>query len=89
MNRIALSAAFGPYDRVEPLRTGEVRPEGIDLSCLTLDPPEIFYRMCRYREFEVSEMSMGKVVSLRSQDDNRMIAIPVFDLVRAMGHAAA
>ena len=78
MNRIALSAAFGPYDRVEPLRTGEVRPEGIDLSCLTLDPPEIFYRMCRYREFEVSEMSMGSHCFFQGQGENPFVGIPAF-----------
>ena len=56
---LTLTGAFGPYDRTEALRSGSVRPERIDLTCLTLYPPEIFYRMCRYQEFEVSEMSMG------------------------------
>ena len=78
MRRLSLSAAFGPYDRVEALRTGEVRPEGIDLTCLTLNPPEIFYRMCRYQEFDVSEMSMGSHCFFLGRGEKPFAGIPAF-----------
>lgn len=75
---LTLTGAFGPYDRTEALRSGGVRPEGIDLTCLTLYPPEIFYRMCRYREFEVSEMSMGSHCFYLGQGESPFTGIPAF-----------
>ena len=75
---LALTGAFGPYDRTEALRSGCVRPEGIDLTCLTLYPPEIFYRMCRYQEFEVSEMSMGSHCFFLGQGESPFVGIPAF-----------
>jgi 4,5-dihydroxyphthalate decarboxylase len=45
---------------------------------LHLPPEEAFFRFTFYREWEVSEMSMGKYVSLRSQNDKTITAIPVF-----------
>lgn len=78
MNKVALTLAIGDYDHTRDLATGRVPVEGVALTALVLPPEEIFYRFTMYGEWDVSEMSMGKVVSLRSQDDNRMIAIPVF-----------
>ncbi|MDP6560696.1 MAG: ABC transporter substrate-binding protein, partial [Candidatus Binatia bacterium] len=75
---LALTGAFGPYDRTEALRSGSVRPEGIDLTCLTLYPPEIFYRMCRYQEFEASEMSMGSHCFFLGQGESPFVGIPAF-----------
>ena len=75
---LALTGAFGPYDRTEALRSGSVRPERIDLTCLTLYPPEIFYRMCRYQEFEVSEMSMGSHCFFLGQGESPFVGIPAF-----------
>ncbi|HBK79683.1 MAG TPA: 4,5-dihydroxyphthalate decarboxylase [Nitrospinae bacterium] len=75
---LTLTGAFGPYDRTEALRSGSVRPERIDLTCLTLYPPEIFYRMCRYQEFEVSEMSMGSHCFFLGQGESPFVGIPAF-----------
>jgi 4,5-dihydroxyphthalate decarboxylase len=75
---LTLTGAFGPYDRTEALRSGRVRPEGIDLTCLTLYPPEIFYRMCRYQEFEVSEMSMGSHCFFLGQGESPFVGLPAF-----------
>ena len=55
-----------------------MRPERIDLTCLTLYPPEIFYRMCRYQEFEVSEMSMGSHCFFLGQGESPFVGIPAF-----------
>lgn len=78
MADLRLSAAFGPYDRTLPLQTGEVRPEGIALTVQTLYPPEIFYRMCRYREFDLSEMSMGSHLFFLGQGESPFVGIPAF-----------
>jgi len=83
---LGLTGAFGPYDRTEALRTGSVRPEGIDLTCLTLSPPEIFYRMCRYQEFEISEMSLGSHCFFLGQGESPFVGIPAF-LSRVFRHS--
>jgi 4,5-dihydroxyphthalate decarboxylase len=78
MPALDLTAAFGDYDRTAPLRNGTVRPEGIDLRVLTLPPSEIFARMSRHLEFDVSEMSMGTHLNLLSTGDSPLVAIPAF-----------
>ena len=78
MSNIKLSLAIGDYDHVRDLLDGSVRAEGIDLTVLRLPIEEIFYRFVKNREWDVSETSFGKVVSLVSQDDKGLVAIPVF-----------
>jgi 4,5-dihydroxyphthalate decarboxylase len=78
MANIQLTLAIGAYDHMRDLLDGTVRAEGIDLTVLRLPIEEIFYRFTRYREWDVSEMSFGKVISLVSQNDKSVVAIPVF-----------
>jgi 4,5-dihydroxyphthalate decarboxylase len=78
MEKVALTLAIGDYDHTRDLATGEVAVQGASLNVLTLAPEEAFFRFTRFREWEVSEMSMGKYVSLRSQGDDSIAAIPVF-----------
>lgn len=87
MPNIQLSLAVGNYDHVRDLLDGSVTAEGIDLIALRLPPEEIFYRFTRHREWDVSEMSFGKYVSLLSQGDDSLTAIPVFPS-RAFRHSA-
>lgn len=76
--RLVLSLAISAYDHVRDLTAGEVRAQGIALNALHFEVEEIFHRFTRYREWEVSEMSMGKYTSLVSQGDTSVSAIPVF-----------
>jgi 4,5-dihydroxyphthalate decarboxylase len=78
MTRLRLTLAIGDYDHTRDLALGAVRPEGIELVHLALPVEEIFFRFTKYREWDVSEMSFGKVVSLASQDDRSLVALPVF-----------
>ncbi|HKW39366.1 MAG TPA: 4,5-dihydroxyphthalate decarboxylase [Burkholderiales bacterium] len=78
MERIALTLAIGDYEHTRDLASGRVPVEGATLNVLTLSPEEAFFRFTHFREWEVSEMSMGKYVSLRSQNDEGVSAIPVF-----------
>ncbi|HEX6266396.1 MAG TPA: 4,5-dihydroxyphthalate decarboxylase [Burkholderiales bacterium] len=71
--RIALSLAISPYDHAR-----ELDPQGIELKVLDLPIEEIFYRFTRFREWDASEMSFGKTISLLSQPDADIVAIPVF-----------
>jgi 4,5-dihydroxyphthalate decarboxylase len=78
MDKVALTLAIGDYEHTRDLASGRVPVQGATLNVLTLPPEEAFFRFTRFREWEVSEMSMGKYVSLRSQDDEGITAIPVF-----------
>jgi 4,5-dihydroxyphthalate decarboxylase len=78
MTSLTLSLAIGDYDHVRDLLTGRVRAEGIEIMPINLPVEEIFYRFTRFQEWQVSEMSFAKYASLRSQDNDAIIAIPVF-----------
>lgn len=76
--RQPLTVALSGYDHTRDLASGEVTVEGIDLNVLTLPVEEIFYRFLHHREWEVSELSLAKYVSLRAAGDTSVTAIPVF-----------
>src|SRR5215469_15619712 len=76
--RLVLTLAISEYDHVRDLTDGLVRAQGIALTTVNFAVEEIFHRFTAYREWEVSEMSMGKYCSLVSQDDRSIAAIPVF-----------
>ena len=78
MANLRLSLACGPYDRTQAIIDGTIRPDGIDLTYLPLQPAEIFWRQLQYREFDVSEMSLSNYTSTLGQPDPPFIAIPVF-----------
>jgi 4,5-dihydroxyphthalate decarboxylase len=78
MPNIQLTLAINPYDHVRDLLDGTVRIDGVDLTVLRLQTEEIFYRFTHYREWDISEMSFGKTVSLISQGDTSIVPIPVF-----------
>ncbi len=56
MADLRLSFACGPYDRTQALRDGSIKPEGVELTYVALQPAEIFWRMLQYKEFDASEM---------------------------------
>ena len=78
MSNLRLTFASGPYDRTMALREGTIRPEGIELNYLTMQPAEIFWRMLQYQEFDASEMSLSNYTTLVSGGNAPFIAIPVF-----------
>jgi len=78
VQRLSLTLAIGDYEHTRDIVTEQVPVQGVSLNVLNLPPEEAFFRFTFFREWEVSEMSMGKYVSLRSQEDNGITAIPVF-----------
>jgi 4,5-dihydroxyphthalate decarboxylase len=80
--KLQISLAISPYEH-----TRDLRPEGIELNLLDLPIEEIFYRFTHFREWQASEMSFGKVISLMSQPEPGIICIPVF-LSRVFRHSA-
>lgn len=78
MAKLNLTIACGDYDRTRALMDGTVKVEGVDLNYLALGPSEVFWRMLNNEEFDASEMSLSSYTILRSEGDDRFIAIPVF-----------
>jgi 4,5-dihydroxyphthalate decarboxylase len=76
--RLRLTLSIWDYDRTRALADGSVRPDGIELNVLELPVEETFFRMARYREFDVAEMSMSSYTVSLHRDPQPFIAIPVF-----------
>ncbi|KAI3398679.1 hypothetical protein diail_8718 [Diaporthe ilicicola] len=78
-NRVNISFASILYDRMQPLHSGEVRAEGVDLNFITLNHPrDIFDRMSGGREFDASELSLSEYICRHAVGHRDLTAIPVF-----------
>jgi len=78
MAKLHLTLACEDYDRTRALKDGVISPEGIDLNYLVMPVEEIFWRMMKYEEFDVSELSMGAFLTAAAQGRRPFVAIPVF-----------
>jgi 4,5-dihydroxyphthalate decarboxylase len=79
MANLCVTIACGPYDRMEGIRSGAVQIEGIDATFIPIQsPPEIFARMMKAAEFDVSEMSLSSYLCNRARDNFPFVALPVF-----------
>jgi 4,5-dihydroxyphthalate decarboxylase len=79
MAPLSLTYASCRYDRIEPLRSGEVRAEGIDLNVMVFPSGrQIFDRMVGGKEFDASELSASEFVAHAGRGDSPFVAIPVF-----------
>jgi 4,5-dihydroxyphthalate decarboxylase len=79
MPRLSLTYASCKYDRIEALRSGEARAEGIDLNVMVFPSGrQIFDRMVGGQEFDASELSASEFISLMGRGDCPFVAIPVF-----------
>lgn len=82
-----MTFACGPYDRMDPLANKAVDPVGIDLNYITINHPrEIFDRMIRGMEFDLSEMSSSEYVCRYAAGERDLVGIPVFPS-RAFRHS--
>jgi 4,5-dihydroxyphthalate decarboxylase len=78
MSKLRLSFSSWDYDRVRALADGSVKPEGIELNCMTHVVEETFFRMARFREFDLAEMSLSSYTMSLFREHPPFIAIPVF-----------
>ena len=78
MSKLPLTIAVSRYDHVNDVLTGAVPVEGIDLNPLDLPLHDIFFRFIHFKDFDVAELSMAKYVSMISQGDDSLIALPAF-----------
>jgi 4,5-dihydroxyphthalate decarboxylase len=76
---VHLTLAVCDYEHVREIAQGLVRADGITLTPLIFPSiEEITFRFTRGLEWDVSELSFGKYISLSSQGVAPMVAIPVF-----------
>src|SRR2546421_9821112 len=87
MAKVRLTLAINDYDHVRDLVEGDVEAEGIELTWLRLSVEETFFRFVRFREWEVTELSLAKYCALRAAGDDSVIALPVFPS-RSFRHSA-
>jgi 4,5-dihydroxyphthalate decarboxylase len=75
---LRLSLALGDYDHTRDLAHGVVQAAGIEVIPIHLPVEEIFFRFIKFREWDVAEVSFAKYVALLSQNDDSLVALPVF-----------
>jgi len=78
MSRLQLSFACWDYDRTRALMDGRVKVDGIDLNYLNLPVEETFFRMARFKEFDLSEMSLSSYCVTLTKPERPFIALPIF-----------
>jgi len=78
MSKLKLTLACWNYDRTRAIQDGSVQPDGIDINYLDLPVEETFFRMVRFREFDVAEMSLSSYTVSLHRDPQPFVAIPVF-----------
>jgi 4,5-dihydroxyphthalate decarboxylase len=78
MSKLPLNFACWTYDRIGPLAEGRVTPDGIDLNFIPVWNEELFVRVLKHHEFDVTELSLSAYVVLLFQENPPFIAIPIF-----------
>ena len=75
---LAYQSACGNHDRTCALFDGRAPIEGCEVAAVALEPEEAFHRAFRYREFDVTEISMSSHMMTTARGDNDYVAIPAF-----------
>jgi 4,5-dihydroxyphthalate decarboxylase len=83
---VELTLAITDSDQVRDLATGRVAVEGVALRTTHHPVEEIFFRHTKYREWDVSELSLGKFFALKARGDSSLVGLPVFPS-RAFRHS--
>jgi 4,5-dihydroxyphthalate decarboxylase len=85
--KVHMTFACAPYDRMAALQTGAIEPAGIRLTYLAQPVEETFWRQLRHEEFEASEISFSSFLIAKARGKPDLIAIPVFPS-RSFRHSA-
>ncbi len=75
---VPLKFGCGLYDRMVPLYSGEVRPEGIDLAFEAIDNPRDVFEKMLAGTLDAAEMSMSDFIRRKSAGESELVAIPAF-----------
>ena len=76
---LKLTFACGPYDRMDALRTGDIRIPGVELDVVTIQSPrELFDKVSQGADFHLAEMSVSEFVSETCNGQSNHVALPIF-----------
>jgi len=78
MSKLSLSVAVGPYDRTRALIDGSVQIDGVEPTCMTLPPEEIFFRALRHAEFDICELSLSSFTVKTAEGGGPYVGVPAF-----------
>jgi 4,5-dihydroxyphthalate decarboxylase len=78
MVEVPVTIACGNYDRTQAIRDGRVKVEGCAVTYLPLYPEDIFHRVFKFREFDISEMSFSSYLRTVSAGTSEYTAVPAF-----------
>jgi 4,5-dihydroxyphthalate decarboxylase len=79
MPNVPITLACALYDRMQALYTGDIKPEGIDLTFRVEDfPRKLFDHAMAEKSFDVCEMSSSDYVTRYLKGDCPFVALPVF-----------
>ena len=78
MPEVPITIACGNYDRVQAIKDGRVKVEGCAVTFLPLYPEEIFHRVFKFQEFDVSEISFSSYIRTVAGGTSAYIGIPAF-----------
>ena len=76
MLQVSLAVSRNRY--TDPILRAEVAAEGIEVTPVAVHPSEMFWRQLKFREFDVSEMSLASLFMLHAAGDTSWAALPIF-----------
>jgi 4,5-dihydroxyphthalate decarboxylase len=69
------------YDKIKALVDGEVKADGVELISVFYPAPELFFRVLKYAEFDLAEMSFTSFLVARGNaPDFPYLALPIFPI---------
>jgi 4,5-dihydroxyphthalate decarboxylase len=86
MGKLSITLATWDYDRIQGIKDGSVQVEGCEVTHIVASPKETFFRLFKYQEFDVSEMSFSIYILSRTNRDFPYIALPIL-LSRVFVHS--
>ena len=78
MSKLSISLSVCNYDRTAALFDGRVGIEGCTVNAVALEPEESFHRAFKYREFDVTELSLSSHTLSTARGDAHYVGIPAF-----------
>ena len=86
MSALRLTMGCTNYDRTRAVFDGRAPIEGVDLLPLALAPEEVFHRAFKFREFDITELSLSSHTLMTARGDAEYIGLPVI-LSRVFRHS--
>ena len=76
---VKLSFGCGPYDRMEALWTGEVKPKGIALQLTRVEQPHALFDMVLDEgKFDAAEFGISATIAHAVSGDDSFVHLPIF-----------